>query len=95
MSHHHHDRCWAYHLLMAGVIHSVPEAVQVMNRHQQAAAIPYNPKQTINDFMGQPKRERKPDKFVPGMIESDDILDLVPVNRSKPNKKKGLFRWKR
>jgi hypothetical protein len=37
MKHHHCDRCWDYHLLLAGAVHGVPEALRVVNtRHLPA-----------------------------------------------------------
>jgi hypothetical protein len=41
MEHHHCDRCWDYHLLIAGLIHGVPEVEQYVNGCP--TAIPHQP----------------------------------------------------
>ena len=49
MKHHHCDRCWDYHLLLAGVIHNVPEAMAVVRPKQTNSyltALPYQPAPT-------------------------------------------------
>jgi len=50
MKHHHCDRCWDYHLLLAGVVHSVPEAMRVVKtRQNQQMPVRQAPKQVYSN----------------------------------------------
>jgi hypothetical protein len=82
MKHHHCGRCWDYHLLMAGAVHGVPEALKVV-KTRQSPQLPQEVYSTTPALTYElPQIAHEPQMTV------DDVIGQI----NKPSKVKQLIR---